>query len=1103
MKLDRLFNWSLRSKLAVLIVAGSVVPLVVMAWLDISQLRSQLVAGIEQRLVARAEQIRRDIDELHNAYLTQGDRVSRLPDLVSYCAASQATQGELAGRVAATMNIGVRSDKYIASLSIIDPGGRVMLATHPAMVGRPAVSSSSLDSALAGKRTISQVRVGGDEAVPGAWISYLYPVPDASGTVRCVFEFRVHAERFWKSLPVAPARADASSFAVVVDSLGIRIAHSADPALVYRPTGPLTAAQLQEQVRTQRFGPATRQLLETPRSVSDFHGRATAASAPDAEGFQAHALSNGKVNFAVARRVHHTPWTVFVLQPEESVAQALDGPTREKVALSAFFILVAAVGGILLAANIVGRVDALRDATARLAAGDNDARIANTGPDEFGMVGQTFNLMADRIQSQASALKMANTELEARVRERTGLLNAVVDNSPASIVLKDLQGRYLLVNEGAARTTRATREQLIGSTAFDVFPQATAERVAAVDASVVAADAPVSEEFLSALPDGIHSYFSVRFPVRQEDGTVYAIGNIALDITERKKAEEKLIAQLDRMQLLDRITTAIGERLDLPSIQGVVIQSLEEQLLVDFCCILDYRADEQVFTVASVGGNHLQLGRELMAPEHRRIPLDGNGLARCVAGELVYEPDISGTSFDFPARLARAGLASLVLAPLTAEGRVLGVLVVARRLSKAFSSTDCEFLRQLGGHVALAGQQAQLADALRQTNQELRESQQKVLQQERLGALGQMASGIAHDINNAISPVALYTEALLEREPGLSAKARAYLEIIARSIDDVAATVARMREFSRPRAVEEALLPVNLNEMAQQVAQLTHAKWHDMPHLGGISIEMVMELEPDLPAVMGTEGEIREALTNLVFNAVDAMPAGGRLTIRTSCDADAAFVCLDVEDTGTGMDEDTRRRCLEPFYTTKGERGTGLGLAMVYGTAQRHRALVDIDSTPGQGTRVRLSFPATADSANPRPAAPQAAHTARLHLLIVDDDPLLRKSLRDALEADGHQVDSASGGQEAIAAFTAAAGTPEAFDMVITDLGMAHVDGRQVAAAVKALSANTPVVMLTGWGRRMLDEDDVPADVDRVLSKPPRIRDLRDAIEQLMKGPRA
>jgi PAS domain S-box-containing protein len=593
-------------------------------------------------------------------------------------------------------------------------------------------------------------------------------------------------------------------------------------------------------------------------------------------------------------------------------------------------------------------------------------------------------------------------------------------------------------------------------------------------------------------------YYDVRaYRVGGPDSRKVAI--LFNDITEQKKADGKLQAQLERMGLLQQITRAIGERQDLKSIFGVAIRTLEDRLPIDFGCLCLYDSTDKRLTVTGLGLRSQDLAAELGLTEQTHIDIDENGLARCVRGHLVYEPDVHEVSFPFPQRLAKAGLRSVVAAPLLVESQIFGVLIAARREPDSFSSGECEFLRQLSEHVALAAHQAQLYGALQAAYEDLRQTREAVMQQERLRALGQMASGIAHDINNAISPVALYTDSLLERESNLSAQGRGQLEIIQRAIHDVAATVARLREFYRQRESQLTLMPVDLNELVPQAVDLTRARWSDMPQQRGIVIQARTELADDPPVIMGIESEIREALTNLIFNAVDAMPEGGTLTLRTKVVGNPSDqsrqVQLEVSDTGGGMDEEARRRCLEPFFTTKGERGTGLGLAMVYGMAQRHGAEIDIESAVGRGTTLRLKFAAPAvaiDAAAQSQTAP--AVPTDLRILIVDDDPALLKSLQDTLESDGHTIVTASGGEAGIAVFLAARAQGNPFHAVITDLGMPYVDGRQVCSAVKTAAPRTIVVMLTGWGQRFVAEGGIPLNVDSVLSKPPKLRELRQAL---------
>ena len=712
----------------------------------------------------------------------------------------------------------------------------------------------------------------------------------------------------------------------------------------------------------------------------------------------------------------------------------------------------------------------------------------------------------------AEALREAKEQLEVRVEQRTRELalaneslrkserrfRALIEHGSDSISMIDAQSKIIYLSPAVAAVEGYQPEELIGTLA---------DELAHPD------DLPVLERTLEELRAHPGKPIPLIWRRRHKDGrwiwlegvatnmlddpSVRAIVTNYRDITERLDHETRLGEQMRRLALMARITRAIGERQDLRSIFQVVVRSIEDELPVDFCMIGLYAIGENQLTVSCVGARTEPVATRLDMIEGTIIPLDENGLSRCVEGQLVYEPDIAGSPFPFPKRLASAGMCSLVIAPLLVESQVFGVLVTARRTANAFSSGECEFVRQAMEHTALAAHQAQLYAALQQAYDDLRTSQQQIMQQERLRALGQMASGIAHDINNAISPVSLYTEALLEREPNLSERGRSQLEIIQRAVDDIAQTVARMGEFYRLREPQLTLMPVDLNKLVGQVVDLTRARWSDMAQQRGAAIDMRMELNPDLPLVAAVESQIRDALVNLVFNAVDAMPEGGPLTIRTclSSGSQEKIVLLEVQDEGVGMDEDTRRRCLEPFFTTKGTRGTGLGLAMVYGVAQRHGASLEIESELGKGALVRMSF-AVAPAAVAITSATQRQPVGPLRILIIDDDPLLLRSLRDTLEVDGHDVTTANGGQAGIEAFVESHADGKPYPVVITDLGMPHVDGRKVASTIKASVPATLVLMLTGWGRRLVAEGDVPPGVDQVLSKPPKLLELRAVLSR-------
>ena len=1240
----RLPGWSLRARLATLLVLVSLVPLVIGAYVDIRQTQTQLLDGMKQLLQARADQLVRELDSFHRAHQRSVDRLARSPDAAAFCAGDADRQAALRSAMSGLLATFPASDPAIGGAALLDRSGKVLIATNPAVMGADLTFRPHVRAALQGNAVISDIYLTVAGAGEQPSITYLMPVRDADQQLVGVALLVVRAKAFWDIVKTSNGLAGPGSFAVLFDPLGIRIAHTYSEDIVFHPGGALDSATIDRLVAEKRFGTRTRTLLEDVRAFPDQFDRSRASS-PDLSVFRGFAPVNQTWNYGVARRFNTLPWTIFYMAPAANVESQIQQMTLQKTALAGGIIVLALGVGVIVAAGFVRPVRALTAATASIAAGDLGARVGDSRSDELGQLGKSFNAMAERIQQQSNELEqrvlkrtaeltrtterlqvevVERRRAEDAIRESQQLLQAIIDNTPAVIYVKDMQGRYLMVNQRYSELFHLRGDAIIGKSDHEIFPAETADAVGAMDQRVLQAQAPITEEEVMPLDDGPHTYLSVKAPLRDEHGRVHGVfgistdiserkridevrlrlasivqssddaiisktldgiitswnpgaqrlfgysaeeavgqpmallvppdraqeeldilariatgesvdhfetvrrhqtgtlidvsvtispirdaegriigaSKIARDITERKHAQTRLQAQLERLNLLDQITSAIGERQDLQSIYQVAVRSLEERLPVDFSCVCRYDALDKALTVIRVGVHSEALAMELAMNERSALPIDENGLSRCVQGHLVYEADIAELAFPFPKRLARGGLRSLVMAPLQSESRVFGVLVAARLQPDAFSSGECEFIRQLSAHVALAAQQAELHGSLQRAYDELRQTQQAVMQQERLRALGQMASGIAHDINNAISPISLYTQSLLEREPGLSARARSSLQTIARAIDDVAATVARMREFYRQRDPQLSHVPLSLNPLVQQVAELTRARWSDMPQQRGIVIRLRTDLDANLPQVMGVESEIREAMINLVFNAVDAMPDGGELTLRTRAvaasdpSAGATRAQLEVVDTGLGMDEDTRRRCLEPFFTTKGERGTGLGLAMVYGAAQRHRADIDIHSVPGQGTTVALRFPTptvVAVDASGAPAIPNMPAQS-LRVLLVDDDPLLLRTLQDMLEADGHVVIAKNGGQAGIDAFGAAHAAGEAFSLVLTDLGMPYIDGRKVASAVKQTSPGTPVVLLTGWGQRLVADGDIPESVDHVLSKPPKLSELRQAL---------
>jgi signal transduction histidine kinase/ActR/RegA family two-component response regulator len=405
-------------------------------------------------------------------------------------------------------------------------------------------------------------------------------------------------------------------------------------------------------------------------------------------------------------------------------------------------------------------------------------------------------------------------------------------------------------------------------------------------------------------------------------------------------------------------------------------------------------------------------------------------------------------------------------------------------------------------------EQARSREELQSAYEELRQTQQSVVQQERLRALGQMASGIAHDINNALSPIRAFSEMLLLKEPNLSANSRKNLEHICTSAEDIAQIVSRMSEFYRRREKEDELRLAPVPHLVQQVVELTSPCWQAIPQGSGTGIRVLTRFEEPLPELYCNESEVREALTNVVLNAVDALPNGGsimlsarsvNLSLVTHSDAKPTHIIVEVTDDGVGMDAETRQRCLEPFFSTKRQRGgSGLGLAMVYGAMERHEGQIEVQSELGKGTTIRLVFPLR-EPPEPKPETTPTAVKSdlSLRLLCIDDEPLLRELLKEILEFHHHEVEIADGGRAGLELFQKARSLARPFDVVITDLGMPEINGRQVAEAVKAESPSTPVIMLTGWGTMIEERGESVSKVDAILCKPPRVNDLIEALSKV------
>ena len=386
----------------------------------------------------------------------------------------------------------------------------------------------------------------------------------------------------------------------------------------------------------------------------------------------------------------------------------------------------------------------------------------------------------------------------------------------------------------------------------------------------------------------------------------------------------------------------------------------------------------------------------------------------------------------------------------------------------------------------LTQENVRLYEEAQRALRELEAAQERLIRGQTLRALGELASGAAHHLNNLFAVICGRLELVLghpECEP-----LRRSLEIVARAAGDGAEVVRRIQQFARIEDTE-GREPVDLNLVAADVVEFTRLRWHDTARKEGSTIDVVLE-PGEIPCVSGQAAALREVVTNLVLNAIDAMPAsGGRIVIKTW--STKGHVALAVIDTGVGMPEEVRRRAHEPFFTTKGPKSTGLGLSVNYSIVQRYGGDLVIDSEADRGTTVTVTLPAASDATTVATAAPADQASSTLRVLVIDDEPAIVELMVDLLEVDGHMAMPLAGPPDP-RAWDELSAKP---DVVLTDLGMPGVTGWDVAIEAKRRWPGVVVGLLTGWGAAASPPGpEAERSVDFILGKPLNLARLREAL---------
>jgi signal transduction histidine kinase len=431
---------------------------------------------------------------------------------------------------------------------------------------------------------------------------------------------------------------------------------------------------------------------------------------------------------------------------------------------------------------------------------------------------------------------------------------------------------------------------------------------------------------------------------------------------------------------------------------------------------------------------------------------------------------------------------SQICVPVETAERCFGALVVRwRPASPAPTDEGGRIAGAVAKQMALALESARLYEETQEALAEVERAQEQLVQSHTLRALGEMAAGTAHHLNNLLT-VALGHLQLMRRRSQSSGGLPPAVDIIEQALTDAASVVRRMQRFARTAPAEEESEPVDLAQIAHEARELTETPCVDAFQARGLPILVRVDAQA-VPLVRANAGALRETVTNLILNALDAMPRGGVITLRTF--KDAGSVCLSVSDTGVGMSVDVKRRALEPFFTTKGPTGTGLGLSVAYGLMRRHGGELSVESTEGSGTSVTLRLPSLEGPArkdSPASGEPQA-NPGALQVLLVDDDDRVRGILGELLQSDGHCVLQAKSGPESLSVIESGVRV----DLVLTDHGMPGMTGLELTRAIKTRWPQLRVGLVTGWGES-LDLSANSLRPDFTLAKPVDLPTLRAAI---------
>jgi PAS domain S-box-containing protein len=621
---------------------------------------------------------------------------------------------------------------------------------------------------------------------------------------------------------------------------------------------------------------------------------------------------------------------------------------------------------------------------------------------------------------------------EEALRQSEERYRTIIENIQDGYLEVDLAGNFTFVNDAQCVNLGYTKEELAGMNNRQYADEENAKKMFQAFSRVYKTGEPIKGLDLEVIrKDGTKTFNEISVSlIRDSEGKPIGFRGISRDVTERKRAEEALRQSEERYR--------------------AILESIEEGYYeVDLVGNFTFFND----SMCRIWGCPKE---ELMGMNNRQYA--DKEVTRKVfqAFNKVYKTGEPGREFDWE--------------------------IVRKDGTKRYIETSVSLRKDASGKpVGFKGIVRDITDRKR--------IEEQLFQAEKLRAVGEMASGVAHDFNNALAAILGNTQLLLYTAQ--DGELKETLKIIEQVAKDSGQTVRRLQDFTR-KPIPQELFKVDINSIIKDSIEITKPKWKDEAQSKGIPIEMVSNLE-DIPFASGNASELREVIANMVFNAIEAMHEGGKIEIRTFKKRRDVFI--QISDTGVGIAEEAKKRIFEPFFTTKPFTNTGLGLSMSYGIVKRFGGEIEVESKVGQGTTFTIILPIGEDEKEQAVEPQPVKKGIKARILVIDDEEFVRSVLSRTLAQADHQVTLAEDGGKGVQIFKEGK-----FDIVLTDLGMPGVSGWEVCRMIKEVSPRTPVGMITGWGDERNRSKMEEYGLDFFISKPFDLAQILNVVAETMES---